>query len=254
MTTSDAGIPPLNRLILKTIEQMPRGGGYAANGDATRRLQTATVYDGQGLFIAPEKASPAYCSGATYLLFLSLVKQLVDESRLALSKDAAFALLIRGQHDGEGIWGRWNANGPGTARLFYELQLGRNFTRYEEAEPGDFMKIFWNDNIGSKEFGHSVVFLRTFNSPEGEPMVEFWSANKPDGFGRKSVPRSKIHRAVFSRLENPQRLAEATKLDGTDEYLADMLKRASTPEEMLKMVGVATAAPDDGLTSASANN
>jgi hypothetical protein len=37
--------------------------------------------------------------------------------------------MIRGQRDGEGIWGRWNANGPGTARLFHEMNLGENFER-----------------------------------------------------------------------------------------------------------------------------
>jgi hypothetical protein len=77
-------------------------------------------------------------------------------------------LLIRGQGDGVGIWGRWNANGPGTARLFEELHLGKNFTSFEEARPGDFMKIFWNDNIGGTESGHSVIYLGRGSPKEKE--------------------------------------------------------------------------------------
>jgi hypothetical protein len=34
-------------------------------------------------------------------------------------------IISSSQRDGAGIWGRWNANGPGTARLFYELGLGQ---------------------------------------------------------------------------------------------------------------------------------
>ena len=45
------------------------------------------------------------------------------------------SLLIAHQRDGQGVWGRWNANGPGTARLFTELRLGRNFTDFAEARP-----------------------------------------------------------------------------------------------------------------------
>ena len=68
-------------------------------------------------------------------------------------------LIIRDQRDGEGIWGRWNANGPGTARLFHELGLGSNFDNFDQAKPGDFMKIFWSRQVGKSEHGHSTIFL-----------------------------------------------------------------------------------------------
>src|SRR5256885_5765061 len=52
--------------------------------------------------------------------------------------DTLDELMIRdGQRDGEGIWGRWNANGPGTARLFQELGIGRNFVDVSQAQPGE---------------------------------------------------------------------------------------------------------------------
>jgi hypothetical protein len=75
--------------------------------------------------------------------------------------------------DGESLWGRWNANGPGTARLFYELGLGRNFTSFSAARPGDFLKIFWTDAVGKNENGHSVIFLG----------LERWTEWKRFGFG-----------------------------------------------------------------------
>ena len=99
------------------------------------------------------------------------------------------ALLVRGQRDGEGVWGRWNANGPGTARLFHELDLGRNFTDYALARPGDFMKIFWTSEVGRAERGHSVVYIGR-ELVGGTERVRFWSSNKPAGYGEKSVPRT----------------------------------------------------------------
>ena len=82
-----------------------------------------------------------------------------DRGDLQLDYETLDALMIHGQRDGAGIWGRWNANGPGTARLFSELGIGRNFDDFEEAEPGDFMKIFWSPEVGREEHGHSVIYL-----------------------------------------------------------------------------------------------
>ena len=82
-----------------------------------------------------------------------------ERGDLRLNDETLDQLMIRGQRDGAGIWGRWNANGPGTARLFYELGLGRNFDDFEAAQPGDFMKIFWSEEVGRAEHGHSVIYL-----------------------------------------------------------------------------------------------
>ena len=122
---------------------------------------------------------------------------------------ALFAsLLITGQRDGEGVWGRWNANGPGTARLFYEMRLGRNFSEFAQAQPGDFMKIFWSNAVGRREHGHSVIFLGT-ETVNGVESVRFWSSNLGYGYSEKVVPRTKIAAAVFSRLTTPQNLGRA---------------------------------------------
>ena len=145
-------------------------------------------------------------------------------------------LIIRNQRDGQGIWGRWNSNGPGTARLFYELGLGRNFDDFADAIPGDFMKIFWSPEVGKLEHGHSVIYLG-MEKKYGLDYVRFWSSNIPFGYGEKSVPRAKIIHAIFSRLETPENLARATGIPAVDPYLASLVSRRSTFEEAREKCG-----------------
>jgi hypothetical protein len=189
-----------------------------------------------------EAAQPSFCSGATYLVFLHVIERLQRQGTLHLDPATLDSLRIAGQRDGQGLWGRWNANGPGTARLFSELQLGRNFTDYAEARPGDFMKIFWTDEIGKKERGHSVVYLNKIGSGSAE-YVQFWSSNiareKGDlsGYGVKLVPRAKIARCIFSRLERPANLSRAAGLPNTDPFLASLLSRSSDFGEVRRMCG-----------------
>ncbi|HEY5791880.1 MAG TPA: hypothetical protein VIS74_01185, partial [Chthoniobacterales bacterium] len=135
-----------NARVLQTLPHLPVGGGYATTSEASARLRAAVNAAGGDLVLMPKRAQPSYCSGATYLVFLNAV-------RPNLTPPAAAALADMEKADGHGVWGRWNANGPGTARLFYELGLGRNFTDLAEARPGDFLKIFWRDAVGKNEFG-----------------------------------------------------------------------------------------------------
>src|SRR6266705_2561415 len=157
-----------NDLILDQIKQMPTGGRYSVSHFAKIRLQSSAHFESGKFFILPSSASPSFCSGATYLVFIRAIEALRARGQLHLDFATLEQLIIRDQHDGEGIWGRWNANGPGTARLFHELGLGRNFTDFAQARPGDFMKIFWNKNVGQKERGHSVIFLGTINRADGQ--------------------------------------------------------------------------------------
>lgn len=194
-----------------------------------------------------EKTTPSFCSSSTYVVFLKLVAQMQKEKKLLLKPEVQKDLLIAGQPDGSGVWGRWNANGPGTARLFYELGLGVNFTDIAKAQPGDFMKAFWTDEIGAQEHGHSVVFTGTKETAEGRKVC-FWSSNwatkeQPAGMGEKCLPASKFHRMVFSRLQSLENLNQipvkmaAGSSHYSDQYLAAMLKRSSTPDEMCAQVG-----------------
>jgi hypothetical protein len=222
-----------NAAVLEAVRTMPKGGGFAATSAASARLRASATVDGAGLRVRPALAPPTYCSAATYLVLLEVVERARAAGELQI---AAEPLAPAMQRDGQGVWGRWNANGPGTARLFYELGAGKNFTSWDEARPGDFLKIFWRDAVGSNEFGHSVVYLGT-ETHDGAEFVRFWSCNKPEGFGEKSVPKSKIARALFSRLERPERFAVASSLPQTDKYLASLLERKSNFAEACRLTG-----------------
>jgi len=222
-----------NAAVLQAVREMPRGGGFAADSAASERLrESAAVADG-ALRVRAALAPPSYCSAATYLVLLKVVQKAQAEGVLQFD---AGPLAPAMQRDGEGVWGRWNANGPGAARLFYELGVGRNFTSWQEARPGDFLKIFWRDAVGSNEFGHLVVYLG-METRDGVEFVRYWSSNKPDGFGEKSVEKTKIARAIFSRLERPERLAAASGLPKVDRYLASLLGRKSSFAEACRLSG-----------------
>ena len=234
-----AGPAPYNDLIVRLTRTMPRLGGYSAGHGATERLRGAvTVASSLGLNVTAEQAQPSYCSGATYLVFLKVVDVLCRQGAIQPDDHALAALLINGQRDGEGIWGRWNANGPGTARLFYEMGLGTNFTDMAQARPGDFMKIWWSTEVGRREHGHSVIFLGT-EKVNGVDSVRFWSSNLGMGYSEKTVPLAKVKGAVFSRLTVPQNVLRAPQLSPqVDPYLARLLTTDSNMQQVREECGL----------------
>src|SRR5437879_10156876 len=211
-----------NGLILEQIKQMPQGGHYSVSRFANIRLQSSAHFESGKFFILPSSASPSFCSGATYLVFIRAIEALRARGELHLDFATLEQLIIRDQHDGEGIWGRWNANGPGTARLFHELGLGRNFGNFNEARPGDFMKIFWSREVGRSEHGHSTIFLGMENRL-GMEYVRYWSSNIPSGYGEQSVPSHNISSAIFARLEPPADLSRIASDAVAGPYLASFL-------------------------------
>jgi len=227
-----------NAIVLEQIRKMPEGGGYATTSEAHQALNSAVDVSPVGLRVESSKAQPSYCSGATYLLFLKTLVAVEKQGLCPAGLTASEYLLPKAMPDGVGIWGRWNANGPGTARLFHELGLGKNFTAWEQAKPGDFMKIFWSTDVGKKERGHSVVFLG-METKDGVEHVRFWSSNKPGGYGEKSVPKSKVAAVIFSRLENPSNIQHAAAMPKKDAYLASLLTRESSLSEALQKTGIA---------------
>ena len=229
----------INAIVLEQIRTMPDGGGYATTREAHAALNSSVQLGSETVSIQPSKASPSYCSGATYLVFLKTLQASEKKGLMPPLGSLWASLTPQSSPDGVGIWGRWNANGPGASRLFHELALGRNFTSYAEARPGDFLKIFWSDAVGKNERGHLVVFLGE-EEKDGVPHVRFWSSNKPHGYGEKSVPKSKIARAIFSRLEVPSNIRNLASIPKKDEYLASMLSRESSFTEVLRQIGVAT--------------
>jgi hypothetical protein len=224
-----------NQVILSLLPQMPKQGGYSASDAATAHLQAAVRVSSGRLTVTPRIAVPSYCSGATYLIFIQAVERLNGGSPIA--NPLAELLAVKGQPDGVGVWGRWNANGPGTACLFRELDLGPNFTSWNAARPGDFMKIFWNSNVGRHEHGHSAIFLGV-SQENGVEMVHFWSSNIPRGFGEKSVPKAKIASVIFSRLQNAENIERALyMLSPRNVYLGSLVSKDSSLAEALQESG-----------------
>jgi len=229
----DNSVSSINRLVLDAVKTMPREGRYSTSPSANRALFSAVRTSGGTLSVNTSSATPSYCSGATYLVLLKVLSDLQASGKLSLSSETVSDLKPSGQPDGTGIWGRWNANGPGTARLFHELGLGPNFTDPSAAHPGDFLKIFWNDGIGATEHGHSVIFLS--QDPKADTLT-FWSSNIPNGYGERTVPQRRIKRMLFSRLEHPEAIDHP--LPHTDSYLKSLQSRSSTPDEMARLCGI----------------
>ena len=75
---------PLNDLILQQIREMPVGGRYSASRTATIRLQSAAHFESGKFFVLPDAASPSYCSGATYLVFMKTIEALRERGDLQL--------------------------------------------------------------------------------------------------------------------------------------------------------------------------
>ena len=68
--------------------------------------------------------------------------------------------------------------------------------------------------------------------------MSFWSSNEPGGYGTKTVPRSKIKRMVFSRVEKPERLDAAPKLPEKDQFLSSLEEKTVTSAEAAAAIGI----------------
>jgi len=215
--------PVLNRQVLAAVQSMPSGGGYEASQKAVARLAASVTFKEGVIHQDLKTAKASFCSGATYVVLLRVINQLQKNNSLRLPTKTHARYANIGVKDGEEIFGRWNANGPGTAKFFSDLKCGVNFTSYAHAQPGDFMKMWWTDAIGGKERGHLVVYLGS-----ARDQIHFWSSNQPNGYSRKSVSKSKIKHVLFSRLTHPERLKNASLLSPKDQFLADMLRKDST--------------------------
>ena len=219
------------------LSQFRNGGGYETSREAMQALaEKACRWDPRTrrpVFLL-RNATPSFCSSACYLLLLKSL-QIWDSAqpRPVISERAWLALIPRlGQHDGEGPWGWANANGPGLAVLVHRLGAGINFEDWKKARPGDFMKIFWTDRIGSRESGHLTVLVK-----DGGDQVTFWSSNIPDGYGARTVPKSRIRRVIFTRITRPERFNLAPSV-GSHPWLSSLLRQEVGMKEVRRYSGM----------------
>lgn len=231
-----------NRIVLNSIQQdMPGGGGYSATPtDVERLAQQAVVWSEskQTLNIEPRQAVPTFCSAACYMVLLRSLQRWESTVGRRFSSVVWRELDVTpNQPDGTGIWGRANANGPGFAKMVHDLGVGINFHDVRLAQPGDFLKIFWTKSIGANERGHLVIYLG-LERKNGVVNLRYWSANKPGGYGVKSVPLNRMHNLIFTRITTPQNFVNATNLPTNDNWLADMQRRSYTFAEVCRKCSV----------------
>jgi hypothetical protein len=204
-----------------------------------QQLKKSVSLETNGILkLDPAVAEPSFCSGATYLVFLKALAGKQESGKKPLEKAILQKLPVHGQPDGVGVWGRWNANGPGTAMLVKELAIGENFTDWKQARSGDFLKIWWTHEIGAKEHGHSVVFSQVYTNAAREEMLKFWSSNIPGGYGVKEVQMSKAKNLLFSRITKPAEIKNVTGLKATNSYLVSMTTKTVTMEDVKKELGI----------------
>lgn len=226
-----------NDYVLEAVGELPPGGKYSKLDDATIALGKS-IYNERGIVKQnPLVASPVYCSGASYQAFIYVISRLQQEGKLRLRDEIVNGLLVNRQPDGTDTWGRWNSNGPGTSRLFYELGLGLNSMNWKDAKPGDFMKIFFNEHIGKLERGHSVVYLGS-RMKDGVEYFRYWSSDAPAGRGTHEIAKSRAVRVIFSRLQYPENLSNIATMPKSDPYLASLLTTPSSLEEMQRKIGL----------------
>jgi hypothetical protein len=227
----------LNDLILSAASKYSIGGTHTVTPPEpgiTALSKTITIQNGRLAFNL-NAMNPHFCTSATYLVFVTVLQDTLRKLDDATMK----ALLVHlEQKDGDGVWGRWNADGPGIAKLFADLGLGRNFTRWSEARPGDFMKVFWKDPIGEPgELGHAVIYLGSFEQ-NGQKFFRAWSSHTGVGMAVKTFPVANASRVIFSRLENPGAIQRANQLPAHDDWLFNLQRGVVSEAAVYKRIGV----------------
>lgn len=249
---SCAGID-YNAKVMEIIRALPTGGGYSrGNSFVSPKFQTHNI-GGGNWELRVYDGFPSHCTSATYALFGHLVALLHNGGKIALTADQLRWLEVSWRTpdgaalvDGQDPWWIFNANGAGAAALIKHTGIGVSFRddKLAEARPGDFLKIFWNGNVGASEQGHQVVYTGRRQVGGGE-MICFWGSQKQgtrkrngrrqplyfpareggkvhNGYGEVCRPRGDIKHMVFSRITCMEQLSAG---------LADMRARADVNGE-----------------------
>jgi hypothetical protein len=227
-----------NAMILRIIAKLPTGGGYSVNSSVVQMPTISAHNIGAGNWeMRVYDGFPSYCTSAAYALYTRLVADLHNTGKLRLRPAQIESFKVKrtmpdgtARLDGEGLYGIFNSNGAGTAALIHHTGTGFSFRddKLTYARPGDFLKMFWNNGVGSNEQGHQVVYLGR-REVDGRDMVCFWGSQRQhrkrrggrteklyfavpgrkfqDGYGYACRPRSDIKEMIFSRITCMEHLA-----------------------------------------------
>lgn len=223
----------LNSSVLEAIKTMPKKGGYVLTSVSPKKMRDAFTWKLDELFVSQSKAIPSYCTTATYIVFFKALESYWKTNGYP-AKDIQEFYKPNLEADGVRAWGRWNSNGPGTSKFFQDTGLGTNFEDISKALAGDFLKIWWNTEIGKNEQGHSVVYIRS-----DETTITFWSSNtSTHGYGERTIPKTMAKRLLFSRLDRPENAVKIKDIPQTDEFLKSMLTREITWKDVQDVAGI----------------
>jgi len=245
-----------NAMILKIIRSLPTGGGYSLGADFV--FPTVTAHNiGRGHWeLRVYDGFPSHCTSAAYALYSRLVATLHNGGRIHLSPDQLKSLEVKrrmpdgtARVDGQGPYAIFNANGAGVAAFLKHTGTGFSFRddKLSYARPGDFLKLFWNANVGASEQGHQVVFTGR-REMAGRDMICFWGSQRQnrkrrdghtealyfpaskggevkDGYGEVCRPRSDVKAMIFSRVTCMEQLAA-----GLDAMAAKAAARGGKPD------------------------
>ncbi len=276
-----------NAMVLDLIKGLPTGGGYSVGSSFVSPVVQSQNIGGGRWEMRVYDGHPSHCTSATYALFARLIAVLHNTGRINLTADDMRALEVKRRLpdgtqlvDGQGPYWIFNSNGAGVAALFKHTGIGMNFRddKLVYARAGDFLKLFWNENVGASEKGHQVVYLGR-RDVGGRDMVCFWGSQRQtvkkrgkgteplyfaakagakvvDGYGEVCRPRSDIKEMVFSRitcmenlpagLASMQAQAAARGRGGLgmpnpfiDDYLVSLRKKSSDQATLDRMYDIA---------------
>lgn len=276
-----------NRLVLDIIRTLPEGGGYSTGKPF--QLPTVTAHNlGAGNWeMRVFDGFPSHCASAAFTVFARLVAVLHNGGEVRLTPDqlAGFDPKRRAPDgtplvDGQGIFQIFNANGAGVAAFLAHSGTGMNFRddKLLYARAGDFLKLFWSENVGASEKGHQVIYTG-HRLIDGRDMVCFWGSQRQtkkkrtggfeplyfpagadaavhEGYGEACRPRADIKAMIFSRVTCMEHLPaglEAMSADArkastipylfVDDYL-ERLRRTSSDQATLDKTYGILPAPD----------
>jgi hypothetical protein len=245
-----------NAMILAIIESLPTGGGYSLGADFVRPRVTAHNIGGGRWELRVYDGFPSHCTSAAYALYSRLVATLHNGGRIRLSPAQLGSLEVKrrmpdgtARVDGQGPYAIFNGNGAGVAAFLEHTGTGFSFRddKLSYARPGDFLKLFWNENVGASEQGHQAVFTGS-RVVAGRDMICFWGSQRQkrkkrsggtealyfaaaadgevhDGYGEVCRPRSDAKAMIFSRVTCMEDLAA-----GLDRMAAKAAPRGGLPE------------------------
>jgi len=269
-----------NAMLLDIIKDLPKGGGYSIGSDFVAPDVQAHNVGGGRWELRVYDGFPSHCTSATYALFAHLVAVLQNAGTISLTQEQVETLQVktrlpngRALVDGQGPFWIFNSNGAGVAALFKHTGVGISFRddKLAYARPGDFLKLFWNENVGASEKGHQVVYLGR-RDVGGHDMICFWGSQRQrvknrgghreplyfpahagddvvDGYGEVCRPRGDIKEMIFSRITcmehlpaGLERMRVEASADGegpfVDEYLESLRNKSSDHATLDKMYDI----------------